>query len=188
MRGCDVYVIGAGNSAGQAAVHLAKYGAQVTMVVRGESLSASMSTYLIREIANTPAIDVRVRCEVVDGAGDDRLESVTVRDTRTGACEARRASAVFVMIGGEPLTGWLDRLVQRDRSGYILTGRDLLHDNQAPVGWPLTRLPLMLETSTPGIFAAGDVCYRSVKRVASAVGEGAMAVQLVHEHLGELDS
>jgi thioredoxin reductase (NADPH) len=188
MRGCDVYVIGAGNSAGQAAVHLAKYGARVTMVVRGESLSSSMSNYLIREIANTPAIDVRVRCEVVDGAGDDRLESVTVRDTRTGACETRRASAVFVMIGGEPLTGWLDGLVQRDGSGYILTGRDLLHDNQAPVGWPLTRLPLMLETSTPGIFAAGDVRYRSVKRVASAVGEGAMAVQLVHEYLGELDS
>jgi thioredoxin reductase (NADPH) len=113
---------------------------------------------------------------------------VTVRDNHTGACEARRASALFVMIGGEPLTGWLDGLVQRDGSGYILTGRDLLHDNQAPVGWPLTRLPLMLETSTPGIFAAGDVRYRSVKRVASAVGEGAMAVQLVHEYLGELDS
>ena len=109
MRGCDVYVIGAGNSAGQAAVHLAKYGARVTMVVRGESLSSSMSSYLIEEIANTPAIDVRVRCEVVDGAGVDRLESVTVRDNRTGACEARRASALFVMIGGEPLTGWLRR-------------------------------------------------------------------------------
>lgn len=188
MRGCDVFVVGAGNSAGQAAVQLAKYGAQVAMVVRGESLNSSMSSYLIREIASTPAIDVRVRCEVMDGTGDDRLESVTLRDNRTGACEAHRASALFVMIGGEPLTGWLDGVVQRDRGGYILTGRDLVHDNQAPVGWPLTRLPLMLETSTPGIFAAGDVRYRSVKRVASAVGEGAMAVQLVHEYLGELDS
>jgi thioredoxin reductase (NADPH) len=188
MRGCDVYVIGAGNSAGQAAVHLAKNGARVTMVVRAESLSSSMSTYLIDEIASTRAIDVRVCCEVVDGDGDDRLESVTLRDNRTGAREPRRASALFVMIGGQPHTGWLDGVVQRDRAGYVLTGRDLLRDNRAPANWPLTRLPLMLETSTPGIFAAGDVRYRSVKRVASAVGEGAMAVQLVHEYLDELDS
>jgi thioredoxin reductase (NADPH) len=188
MRGCDVYVVGAGNSAGQAAVHLAKNGARVTMVVRGVSLSSSMSTYLIDEIASTRAIDVRVCCEVVDGDGDDRLESVTLRDNRSGAREPRRASALFIMIGGQPHTGWLDGVVQRDRAGYVLTGRDLLRDNRAPAKWPLTRLPLMLETSTPGIFAAGDVRYRSVKRVASAVGEGAMAVQLVHEYLSELDS
>lgn len=186
MRGCDVYVVGAGNSAGQAAVHLARFGARVTMVVRGDALSSSMSTYLIREIESTPAVDVRIRCEVVDGSGADRLESVTLRDRQTGTSETRSASGLFVMIGGEPRTEWLEGVVERDRAGYLVTGRDLLRDNDPPPGWPLARLPLMLETSTPGIFAAGDVRYRSIKRVASAVGDGAMAVQLVHEYLSEL--
>ena len=185
MQGQDVIVVGAGNSAGQAALDLAKHGAHVTMVVRGESLAASMSTYLISEIDHTPAIDVRLRCEVVEGMGAERLESLALRDNRTASRETMDAAALFVMIGGEPRTDWLHQVVQRDRAEYILTGRDLLQDNRPPSGWPLARLPLMLETSTPGIFAAGDVRYRSVKRVASAVGEGATAVQLVHEYLAE---
>jgi thioredoxin reductase (NADPH) len=144
-----------------------------------------MSSYLIDEIANTPAIDVRTACELIAGSGTDHLETVTIRDNRTGAIETRPSAALFVMIGGEPRTEWLDGLIERDRSGYVLTGRDLLHEGRPPLGWPLDRPPLMLESSRPGIFAAGDVRHRSVKRVASAVGEGAMAVQLVHEYLAE---
>jgi thioredoxin reductase (NADPH) len=164
MSGCDVYVVGAGNSAGQAAVHLAKYGARVTMIVHGESLSSSMSSYLIREIASVPAIDVRVCCEVVDGAGDDRLESVTVRDNRTGACEARRASALFAMIGGEPQTGWLDGVVQRDRTGYSLLDGTLTplpasrrRASRSVSGWLDHGMALTKAANTAGAGSAGGV-------------------------------
>jgi len=186
MRGHEVHVIGAGNSAGQAALHLAKHSARVTMIVRGSSLTASMSSYLIDEIANTPGIDVQTGSELIAGSGTDHLETLTIRNTRTGAVETRPSTALFVMIGGEPRTEWLDGVLERDRFGYVLTGRDLLDAGRPPVGWPLDRMPLMLECSRPGIFAAGDVRHRSVKRVASAVGEGATAVQLVHEYMAEL--
>jgi len=182
MAGHDVYVIGAGNSAGQAALHLAKYAASVTMVVRGGGLSATMSSYLVTEISKTANITVRADTEVTGGEGRCSLETLTLRQRSTGAAGTVPAAALFVMIGAEPRTGWLDGILQRDGQGFILTGRDL-GDGRADGGWPLDRAPLLLETSMPGVFAAGDVRHRSIKRVASAVGEGATAIQLVHEYL-----
>jgi thioredoxin reductase (NADPH) len=183
MTGRDVYVIGAGNSAGQAALHLARYAASVTMVVRGEALRPSMSSYLVTEISKTPNIHIRPATEVADGQGQCSLETLTLRHRGTGATEVLPASALFVMIGAEPRTGWLEGCIERDRRGFILTGRDLYSGGELPAGWPLRRPPLLLETSMPGVFAAGDVRHRSIKRVASAAGEGATAIQLVHEYL-----
>ena len=184
MAGRDVYVIGAGNSAGQAALHLARYAASVTMVVRGPGLSATMSNYLITEISKTANISVRAGTEVAGGQGVCNLETLTLREPGSGATETVPAAALFVMIGAEPRTGWLDGRVQRDGQGFILTGRDLDQAGSDPAGrWPLERPPLLLETSMPGVFAAGDIRHRSIKRVASAVGEGATAIQLVHEYL-----
>jgi thioredoxin reductase (NADPH) len=182
MAGRDVFVVGAGNSAGQAAIHLAKYASSVTMVVRGPGLSPSMSEYLITEIFNTANIDVRPGTEVIDGAGRSTLETLTLRDKATRTTHVP-AAALFLMIGAEPHTEWLESSVERDDRGFILTGRDLYRAGQSPTGWPLQRPPLLLETSMPGVFAAGDVRHRSMKRVASAVGEGATAIQLVHEYL-----
>jgi thioredoxin reductase (NADPH) len=181
MEGQDVYVVGAGNSAGQAALHLARYAASVTLVVRGTELGARMSDYLVQEIAHAPNVAVRLGTQVVDGLGSWRLEGLTLR-RRDGATEEVPAAALFVMIGAEPHTDWLSGVARDDR-GYILTGHDLLGPGGLPAGWPHRRPPLLLETSLPGVFAAGDVRHRSVKRVASAVGEGAVAVQLVHQYL-----
>jgi len=181
--GQDVFVVGAGNSAGQAAIHLARYAVSVTMVVRGPGLRASMSEYLVTEISRTANIAVRPLTEVIDGGGRGSLETVTLRHRRSGATEVVPASALFVMIGTEPHTKWLAGSVTRDGEGFILTGQDLPRAGQLPGGWPLERPPLLLETSTPGVFAAGDVRHRSVKRVASAIGEGAIAVQLLHHYL-----
>ena len=183
MAGQDVYVIGAGNSAGQAAIHLSKYAASVTIVVRGPGLTASMSSYLVTEISKTANIRVRPSTEVTGGAGQCSLESLTLRQRISGATETVPAAALFVMIGAEPRTSWLPGSIERDDEGFIRTGRDLHRPGELPAGWPLKRSPLLLETSVPGVFAAGDVRHRSVKRVASAVGEGATAIQLVHEHL-----
>jgi thioredoxin reductase (NADPH) len=185
MRGEDVFVVGAGNSAAQAAVHLARYAASVTIVALERDLGEHMSDYLVREIEAIPNVHVRLHQQVVDGRGQTRLEALTLRDTDSGATETTAASAVFVLIGAEPRTDWLEGVVERDQRGYVLTGRDLARAGGPPAGWPLERAPLLLETSLPGVFAAGDVRYRSVKRVASAVGEGAIAVQLVHEYLAE---
>jgi thioredoxin reductase (NADPH) len=186
MRGEDVFVVGAGNSAGQAAVHLAGYAASVTIVTIDERLGDYMSDYLVQQVQATPNIAVRLHTEVVDGHGRRRLEGLTLRDRHDGATRQVAASAVFILIGAEPRTDWLDGVVERDRRGYVLTGRDLVRDGHTlPAGWPLERHPLLLETSLPGVFAAGDVRYRSVKRVASAVGEGSIAIQLVHEYLAE---
>jgi thioredoxin reductase (NADPH) len=179
----SVYVIGAGNSAGQAAIHLSKYAASVTMVVRGPDLAASMSSYLVTEISKTANIRVRPCTEVTGGHGQCSLETLTLRHRVSGVTETVPAAAVFVMIGAEPRTSWLPGSIERDDEGFIRTGRDLHRAGELPAGWPLKRSPLMLETSVPGVFAAGDVRHRSVKRVASAVGEGATAIQLVHEHL-----
>jgi thioredoxin reductase (NADPH) len=183
MEGQDVFVVGAGNSAGQAALHLARYAASVTVVARGPDLAASMSDYLVRELDEAPNVAVRLRTQVVDGLGGHRLEGLALRRRDNEVTEEVPAAALFVMIGGEPRTDWLAG-VERDNRGYILTGHDLLGPNGRPAGWPLRRPPLLLETSIPGVFAAGDVRHRSVKRVASAVGEGAVAVQLVHQYLG----
>jgi thioredoxin reductase (NADPH) len=186
MEGRDVFVVGAGNSAGQAALHLARYAASVTILCRRDALGRSMSEYLVRQIQQAPNIAVRFYTEPVGGHGGGRLEGITLRDRRSGASQDVAAGALFVMIGAEPRTEWLAGSVERDQRGYILTGHDLLRSGTPPPGWPLARPPLRLETSIPGVFAAGDVRHRSVKRVASAVGEGAIAVQLIQEYLDEL--
>jgi thioredoxin reductase (NADPH) len=185
MQGQNVCVVGAGNSAGQAAVHLARHAASVTLLARGDSLARSMSDYMIKEIEHASNISVRLGVQVIDGEGKEHLEAITLRHRANGATETVPTSALFVMIGAEPKTDWLPDCVERDDYGFILTGRDLVRGGKPPTGWPLARSPLLLETSVPGVFAAGDVRYRSVKRVASAVGEGAIAIQLVHEYLAE---
>ena len=185
MAGRDVFVIGGGNSAGQAAVHLARYARSVCMVVRGAGLGATMSDYLITVISDDPTIQVLPRTEVVDGGGSGRLESLTLLDRDDGRRRDVPADALFVLIGAEPRTTWLAGSVERDDRGFVRTGRDLMVGDGGPAGWPLTRPPLLLETSMPGVFAAGDVRSRSVKRVAAAAGEGATAIHLVHEYLAE---
>jgi thioredoxin reductase (NADPH) len=144
-----------------------------------------MSDYLVREIEKTPTISVRLRTEVVDGSGQGYLQTLTLHVRNSGAMEVVGAHALFLMIGAEPHTSWLGDCVQRCDRGFVLTGRDLARSGELPAGWPLQRQPMLLETSIPGVFAVGDVRHRSVKRVASAVGEGATAIQLVHEYLSE---
>ncbi|WP_027140104.1 MULTISPECIES: FAD-dependent oxidoreductase [Pseudofrankia] len=181
--GEDVYVVGAANSAGQAAVYLARHARSVTMLVRGRSLQASMSHYLIEQIARIANITVRTCTEVIGGEGDEHLGTLTLRDSSTGATETVPASRLFVFIGAEPRTDWLDGTVERDAHGFVITGPDLVVDGRRPRGWTLDRDPYHLETSLPGVFVAGDARSESVKRVASAVGEGAMAIALVHRYL-----
>ena len=178
----QVCVVGGANSAGQAALHLAKFAAQVTVLVRGESLAASMSDYLITQLKATPNIEVRLGTRVADGHGHARLEGLTLEDVRTGQRAQIPAAALFVMIGAEPRTQWLGDLVKVNDRGFILTGRDI-----PPAAWPLPRPPLPFETSLPGVFAAGDVRFGSVKRVAGAVGEGSVAVGSVHEYLSAIE-
>jgi thioredoxin reductase (NADPH) len=179
----DVYVVGGANSAGQAAVFLARHARRVTLLVRADGLERSMSYYLIHQIRDASNIQVRTRTEVVEVAGQQHLERLKLCDTGTGTVEEIPASFLFVFIGASPCTEWLDGVVARDPVGFVLTGPDLLVDGKRPSGWPLDRDPYHLEGSVPGIFAAGDVRANSVKRVASAVGEGAMAIQLVHRYL-----
>lgn len=186
MQGQSVCILGAGNSAGQAASHLSKYASSVTLLARSDSLAKSMSDYLITELRETPNIHVQLGVAIVDGEGDGKLESITVQNLKTKETQQIQTSALFVLIGAEPKTDWLDNVVARNRQGYILTGPDVQHLNNGIHHWPLKRSPLSLETSTPGIFAAGDVRYRSVKRVASAVGEGSIVVQLLHQYFSEL--
>ncbi len=183
MKDQQVYVVGGANSAGQAAIHLASYASHVTMLVRGSSLAATMSDYLIQEIKAAPNVTVRLGMEVVDGHGEGRLVSLTLRDRRSGASETVPAAALFVLIGAEPHTGWLPQAVLRDRWGFVVTGADLLQEGGPPPGWTLERPPMPFESSVPGVFAVGDVRHGSVKRVAAAVGEGSVAVRLVHQYL-----
>ena len=183
MKDSDVFVVGGANSAGQAAVHLARYAAQVTVLVRGRSLADSMSEYLIRQIESAPNIAVRHRVAVTGGTGQSRLEGLTLTDLESAATETVDATALFVMIGAEPRTQWLPEAVRRDQSGFVVTGTDLLQGGQPGEAWPLRRLPMFLESSLPGVFAVGDVRHGSVKRVASAVGEGSIAIRMVHDHL-----
>jgi thioredoxin reductase (NADPH) len=176
----DVYVVGGANSAGQSAVYLSRYARSVTMLVRAKSLEASMSYYLIQQIAGIDNIKVRTCTEVAEARGDGHLEQLTLRDLQTGSTEIVDAGQLFIFIGASPGTSWLDGVVERDLHGFVLAGPDL---SQQDSGWPLDRPPYHLETSVPGVFAAGDVRAESAKRVASAVGEGAMAVMFVHRYL-----
>jgi thioredoxin reductase (NADPH) len=180
MAGEQVYVVGGANSAGQAALHLARYAAGVTLVVRGESLAAGMSDYLVRQVEATPNLHVRLRTRIVDGRGETRLAGLTLEHTATGQREDVEAAAVFVLIGAEPRTEWLADTLRVDDRGFIPTGRDVPSD-----AWPLGRPPFPFETSLPGVFAAGDVRLGSVKRVAGAAGEGSVSVGSVHQYLSE---
>jgi thioredoxin reductase (NADPH) len=186
MRGRRVYVAGAGNSAGQAAIHLAKFAEQVTILVRGKSLASGMFDYLIKEIEATSNIEVRLTTQVANAYGLQRLDGLDLLDATTGATETVPADGLFALIGADPHTEWLAGVVRRDRHGFVLTGHDLLRADGKPLaGWPLTRPPYHLETSLPGVFAVGDVRGGSMKRVASAVGEGATAISLIHHYLDD---
>jgi thioredoxin reductase (NADPH) len=182
-RGLDVFVVGGANSAGQAAMYFSTYCRTVTVLVRGSSLQESMSQYLQDQIAATANIHVRTRVGVVGATGVSSLEAITIHDANGGADETVPASALFIFIGAEPRTDWVAGVLLRDAQGYILTGPDLPRPpaSSRPEGWPLDRDPFLLEANMPGVFVAGDVRHGSIKRVASAVGEGAMAVQLVHQ-------
>jgi thioredoxin reductase (NADPH) len=179
----DVFLVGGANSAGQAAVYFARHARSVTMLVRGPDLTTSMSHYLIQQIAGIPTISVRTCTEVVAADGNTHLQRLTLRDNATGAAETVDAQWLFVLIGAAPRTDWLDGVLARDDRGFVVAGPDLVVDGRRPPGWALDRDPYHLETSLPGVFVAGDVRAESVKRVASAVGEGAMAVTLVHRYL-----
>jgi thioredoxin reductase (NADPH) len=185
-KGQDVYVVGGANSAGQAAAYLARGASSVTILVRGTTLEASMSYYLIQQLAGMDAVQVRPCTEVIEAHGHDHLERLTLRDNATGTVETVDAGWLFVFIGAAPRTDWLGDLVARDDRGFVLAGPDLAADGGRPPGWTLERAPYHLETSVPGVFVAGDVRAESAKRVASAVGEGAMAVMLVHRYLEKL--
>ncbi|MEV5268738.1 NAD(P)/FAD-dependent oxidoreductase, partial [Streptomyces werraensis] len=182
-QGQDVYIVGGANSAGQAAMYLSRFAKQVTLLVRGPDLSASMSYYLIEQIGQVPNIAVRCGTVVEEAHGDGHLERLTLRETVSGQTDVVDAQWLFVFIGAAPLTDWLDGTVLRDERGFILAGPDLTADGRPPAGWELDRPPYHLETSVPGVFVAGDARAESAKRVASAVGEGAMAVMLVHRYL-----
>jgi thioredoxin reductase (NADPH) len=178
MAGKDAYIVGGANSAGQAALHLANYARHVTLVVRAQSLRVGMSHYLVHELEGTANVDVRLSTEVVGGGGEGRLEFLDLSTDTAGQTERVAADGLFVLIGARPRTDWLPEEMARDKQGFLLTGGDLAADRR----WPLERPPALLETSMPGVFAAGDVRHGSVKRVASAVGEGSIAIQLIHSH------
>jgi thioredoxin reductase (NADPH) len=184
-EGDDVYIVGAANSAGQAAMNLARFARRVVMLVRGGSIEQSMSQYLVERIQGTPNIEVRLRTEVSEAHGTDHLEGITLADRTAGTEERLAANWLFVFIGASPRTEWLGAGVARDEKGFVITGQDLLTRTVDP-RWPLARAPFALETSIPGVFAAGDVRLESMKRVASAVGEGAMSVYLVHRYLATI--
>ncbi len=177
LIGREAYVVGGANSAGQAALHLSRYALRVTLVIRADSLTAGMSTYLVSQVEATPNIDVRLQTEVVDGGGVGHLEHLVLRDRATGTDETVPADGLFLMIGARPRTEWLPSDITCDERGFVVTGPDLLGTDS----WPLERRPLQFETSVPGVFAAGDVRSGSVKRVASAVGDGSVAIQMLHQ-------
>lgn len=182
-----VFTVGAGNSAGQAALYLARYASKVVMLVRGDSLAAKMSQYLVERIEKTPNIEVLLHTEVVAVQGDNHVEAVTMKHSRTGQEETRPAVALFIFTGAAPCTQWLEGVVKLDSHGFVLTGSQVLDANgKMPKDWPLDRPPFLLESSVPGIFAVGDVRSNSVKRVASAVGEGSISVQFVHQYLSKM--
>ncbi len=182
----DVYIVGGANSAGQAAMYFSNYARQVVMLVRGSSLNASMSQYLIDQIKQTPNIRVEYNSQIAEVHGDDHLEAISVFCSESGETNTHPASSLFILIGAMPHTNWLDGVVERDERGFILTGSDLLRDGKPPKNWNLERAPSLLETNIPGIFAVGDVRKGSVKRVASGVGEGSVAISFVHQYLSKV--
>jgi thioredoxin reductase (NADPH) len=185
--GDDVCIVGGANSAGQAAMYFARYARQVTILVRGASLATSMSQYLIDEIAEQPNIVVRAHSQVAEACGGESLERLVIADGETGERESVPAKALFIFIGALPRTDWLDGTVQRDAQGFLLAGPDLQRDDKGRIaGWTIDRDPFLLETSVPGVFVAGDVRHRSIKRVASGVGEGSIAVQFIHQYLSKV--
>jgi thioredoxin reductase (NADPH) len=185
-RDGDIYIVGGANSAGQAAMYFSKIARQVTMLVRRQSLSDTMSQYLETQINATKNIALRFNSRVVAVEGADRCETITILDTKTCVQETVPASALLIYAGAIPRTDWLAGIVERDAQGYLISGQHLMREGKRPSGWTPDRDPFYLETSVPGIFVAGDVRHRSAKGVTSGVGEGAMAVKLVHEYLGLL--
>jgi thioredoxin reductase (NADPH) len=185
-KGETVYVVGGANSAGQAAINFAGYAEKVVMIIRRESLAVTMSQYLIDQIKKTPNIEVWPQTQVAEVHGDQHLEEISVHCSTTGTTDRVPAKSLFIFIGASPRTDWLGNLVQRDARGFILSGPDLLRDGKRPPGWSIDRDPSLLESSVPGIFVVGDVRHGSVKRVASGVGEGAVAIQFVHQYLAKV--
>jgi thioredoxin reductase (NADPH) len=185
-KGETVYVVGGANSAGQAAMHFSKFAEKVIMLVRGGSLASTMSHYLIEQIEKTPNIEVWTHTSVIEVHGETRLSEITIQRAVTAETEKLPATSLFIFIGAQPRTEWLEGLVKRDERGFILSGPDLLHDGKRPDGWTLDRDPGLLETNVPGIFVVGDVRHGSVKRVASGVGEGAVVVQFMHQYLAKV--
>ena len=185
-RDDDVYVVGGANSAGQATMYLSQYARSVTLLVRSDSLERSMSRYLIDEIEARDNIHVRLNSGVARVNGEQNLETVTIRETTSGEEDTVPAAGLFIFIGALPGTDWLDGIVKRDERGFILSGPDLMQDGKRPQGWRLDRDPYLLETNVPGMFVAGDVRHGSVKRVASGVGEGSIAVQFIHHYLSDV--
>src|SRR6478736_5959310 len=185
-KGEIVYVVGGANSAGQAAMNFAKYAERVVILVRGDSLAATMSQYLIDQIKETPKIQLWTHASVAEVHGSTHLEEISVLCSDTDKIERVPANAMFIFIGALPRTDWLTGVVERDERGFLLTGPDLIRDGQRPKGWALDRDPFLLETNVPGIFAVGDVRHGSIKRVASGVGEGSVAVQFIHQYLSKV--
>jgi thioredoxin reductase (NADPH) len=185
-KGEIVYVVGGANSAGQAAMNFSRYAEKVVMLLRGGSLASTMSQYLIDQIQQTPNIQLWAHASVAEVHGDNRLEEISVMCADTNKVERVPASAMFIFIGARPRTEWLSKVVERDDRGFILTGPDVMKDGKPPKGWTLERDPFLLESSVPGIFAVGDVRHGSVKRVASGVGEGSVAVQFIHQYLSKV--
>jgi thioredoxin reductase (NADPH) len=186
-RGGDVYIVGGANSAGQAAMYFSGFARQVTMVVRGDSLSATMSQYLEDQILATKNIAVKANSSVVEVLGSENCEQLVIENKKLGQKETVPATALLIYAGAVPRTEWLAGIIERDAQGYVISGQHLLQrESRRPQGWTVDRDPFYLETSVPGIFVAGDVRHRSAKGVTSGVGEGAMAVKLVHEYLSTL--
>ncbi|HUO25670.1 MAG TPA: FAD-dependent oxidoreductase [Candidatus Aquilonibacter sp.] len=185
-KGENVYIVGGANSAGQAAMNFARYADRVVLLVRGDSLSSTMSQYLIDQVKETPNIQVWAHASVAEAHGDTHLEEISVLCSDTDKIERVAASSMFIFIGALPCTEWLGDVVERDDRGFVLTGPDLVRDGQRPKGWNLDRDPFLLETNLPGLFAVGDVRHGSVKRVASGVGEGSVAVQFIHQYLSKV--
>ncbi|MEA2601611.1 MAG: thioredoxin reductase [Acidobacteriota bacterium] len=182
----DVFIVGGANSAGQAAMYFSRYARRIVMLVRGDSLNKGMSQYLVDQIGETPGIEVWYHTNVAAAHGEDHLESIDVHNSETEEVTNHPARSLFILIGAQPHTGWLEGIVERDKYGFILSGPELMHDGKRPEGWTPDRDPFLLETSVPGIFVAGDVRRGSVKRVASGVGEGSIAISFIHQYLSKL--